>query len=210
MGVVDWVEVQIRIVDDAAAAPTSRPSDADNVYIKAAWLLSDGSVVDVDSDIPAINAGTNDPELTIPTGVDGLEFDDATQDLYVLVSHRNHLPIMSVAAVSASTDAADGGAYVHDFTEEDQAFLGTAKQIGTSYVMYAGNATGDSDVNDSDVNRVIFGSADSPSGDFGGSGYLFGDYNLNSDVNDSDVNIVIFGSSDTPAGNFGTGSPIVY
>ena len=58
-------------------------------------------MVDVDSDIAAINAGTNDPELTIPTGVDGLTFDATTQDLYVLVNHRNHLPIMSASAVAA-------------------------------------------------------------------------------------------------------------
>ena len=207
VGVVDWVEVQIRIVAEGVVEePTARPTDVANFYIKPAWLLSDGSVVDVDSDIAAINSGT-EGELTIPTGTDGLEFDESTQDLYVLVNHRNHLPIMSAAAV-----VADGaGAYVHDFTVVNQAFSGTAKLVGTSsYVMYAGNATGDANVDDSDVNRVIFGSADTPAGDFGGSGYLFGDYNLSGNVDDSDVNLVIFGSADTPAGNFGTGSPIVY
>ena len=111
MGVVDWVEVQIRVVANTVTDAPTEPTDAVTSYKKAAWLLSDGSVVDVDSDIALINDDTNDPELTIPTGTDGLTFDAATQNLYVLITHRNHLPIMSASAVTE-----DAGVYDYDFT----------------------------------------------------------------------------------------------
>ena len=209
VGLVDWVEVQIRLVDEGTlpSAATARPANTDNVYIKPAWLLSDGSVVDVDSDIAAINGGT-EGELTIPTGTDGLTFDETTHDLYVLVNHRNHLPIMSASAVAASTVAADGGAYVHNFTEADQAFPNTAKEVGGRHFMFAGDSIGFGAINISDVNTATFGAVDG--GQFGSAGYLSGDYNLSGNVNITDVNIVTFGSADTPSGNFGTGSPIAY
>ena len=119
VGVVDWVEVQIRVVANTVTDAPAEPADAVTSYKKAAWLLSDGSVVDVDSDIALINDDTNDPELTIPTGVDGLTFDAATQNLYVLITHRNHLPIMSASAVTE-----DSGVYDYDFT------TGTAQAVG--------------------------------------------------------------------------------
>ena len=205
VGLVDWVEVQIRIVANADSAPTSRPSDVNNLYIKAAWLLSDGSVVDVDSDIAAINDETEEPTLTIPTGTDGLEFDEGTQDLYVLVNHRNHLPIMSNVAVVADA----GGVYDYDFiTGLDQAVSGTAKEVGGRFFMYAGDSVGFGAISVSDVNNASLGT--SLGGQFDSEGYLLSDYNLSGNVNVTDVNIVNFGVSDTPSGNFDVSSPLVY
>ena len=209
VGVVDWVEVQIRVVANTVTAPPTLRSNADSLYIKPAWLLSDGSVVNVDSDIAAINAGTNNPELTIPTGDGGLEFDATTQNLYVLVNHRNHLPIMSAAAVPASTEAEDAGAYVHDFImEADQAFPGTAKlyTVNDTYVMYAGDSSGDEGITNIDSDNATRGSADN--GQFNQSGYLESDYTLSGSVANADGDIASRGSADN--GNFNITSPITY
>ena len=202
VGLVDWVEVQIRVVTQGEAAPTlARPTAAGSLYIAAAWLLSDGSVVDVDSDIPAINGGT-EGTLTIPTGTDGLAFDAGTQELYVLVNHRNHLPIMSATAVPVD----GGGVYDYNFMEENQAVSGTAKLVGGRYAMYAGDSSGDEGVTNIDANTAGRGTADN--GEFNESGYLASDYTLSGGVVTADADLARRGSADN--GNFNTTSPITY
>ena len=52
VGLVDWVEVQIRVVTQGADRPIAS-GVAVSSYKQAAWLLSDGSVVDANSDISA-------------------------------------------------------------------------------------------------------------------------------------------------------------
>ena len=203
VGLVDWVEVQIRVVANLDSAPTVRPSNLVNLYIKGAWLLSDGSVVDVDSDIVAINAAitagtTPDSTLTIPTGDGGLTFDSDTQKLYVLINHRNHLPIMS-PSVSGS-----GGVYSHDFTMTEALFA-TSKRLNNRYVMYAGDPEASGSIDDDDVNIVNLRETDPVPGQFGQRGqYLVGDIDFSTVVDDDDVNIVNLRETDPVPGNFGT------
>ncbi|MCB0752560.1 MAG: hypothetical protein KDC52_13905, partial [Ignavibacteriae bacterium] len=72
--IIDWVIVELRTSTDAASKVSSR----------ACFLKSDGSIVDLD--------GTSDVEFT--------NLDPNIDEYYVVVHHRNHLPVMSAAAVS--------------------------------------------------------------------------------------------------------------
>ena len=182
VGVVDWVEVQIRVV---ANTETQLPTGLTGVpaavssYKKAAWLLSDGSVVDVDSDIAAINAGTNDPELIIPTGTGGLTFNATTQKLYVLITHRNHLPIMSADAVSADGE----GVYDYDFTTGTAQAVGgvsALKEAGGILSMYVSDTDRDGNVGGSDISSDI-------RPNIGASAYHVGDVTLDANVGGADV-----------------------
>ena len=182
VGLVDWVEVQIRVVANTVTEPpATRPDDdAGDVYIKAAWLLSDGSVVDVDSDIATINSDSDtEGELTIPTGDEGLEFDAATQNLYVLITHRNHLPIMSASDVTANTDSV----YEYDFTTgTDQAVGGVSalKEAGGVLSMIVADTGRDGNVGGADISSDI-------RPNIGNATYHVGDVTLDANVGGSDV-----------------------
>ena len=180
VGLVDWVEVQIRVVADAAEAPTDRPTDVANLYIKPAWLLSDGSVVD--AELAAVTACRSNPAtdctLTIPTGTEGLTFDAATQNLYVVITHRNHLPIMSAFAVTEAS-----GVYNYDFTTgTDQAVGGVSalKETGGVLGMIVADTGRDGNVGGSDISADI-------RPNIGASTYHVGDVTLDANVGGADV-----------------------
>ena len=178
VGLVDWVEVQIRVVANTVTDAPTLPGDAANIYIKAAWLLSDGSVVDVDSDIAAINGGT-EGELTIPTGTDGLTFDAATQNLYVLINHRSHLPIMSASVVTAGSE----GVYDYDFTtsvSQAEGGVSALKETGGVPGMYVGDTNVDGGVSNADVDSGV-------RANIGNSTYHVGDVTLDANVGGADV-----------------------
>ena len=118
VAVVDWILVQLRLVPQGAQAPNSAcrstPACRDQVTVvtKAALLLSDGSVSSADAgDLLAEGVLT----------FDDVDFDPATQDMYIAVNHRNHLPVLSGKADDADTAPTDGD-YVYDFiTDPDPA-----------------------------------------------------------------------------------------
>jgi len=94
--VVDWVLVELR---DASVADSAFPETV--IARQAGFVLNDGSVVAVD-------------------GVSPMQFDvDIQYHLFAVVYHRNHLAIMSSAAVSDSA-----GVRFYDFTD------GAAKVYG--------------------------------------------------------------------------------
>ena len=177
VGVVDWVEVQIRVVANTVTDAPAEPIDAVTSYKKAAWLLSDGSVVDVDSDITAINGGT-EGELTIPTGTEGLTFDAATQILYVLITHRNHLPIMSASAVTEAS-----GVYDYDFTTGTAQAVGgvsALKETGGILGMIVADTGRDGGVGEADISSDI-------RPNIGNATYHVGDVTLDANVGGADV-----------------------
>ncbi|MCD4683421.1 MAG: hypothetical protein K8R86_09085, partial [Bacteroidales bacterium] len=117
--VVDWVIVELRDAVDAASA-----TGATKIAEQAAFLLKDGSVVDLD-------------------GSSTLQFMSAvSNNLFVVVWHRNHLGVLSASPVTGS-----GGMYSYDFsTSLSQAHGGGAgyKLIATSvYGMPGGDFDGD-------------------------------------------------------------------
>ena len=152
--VVDWVLIELR---DAANAVSA--TSATRIARQAAFLLKDGSVVGTD-------------------GSSILQFNNSfTQQLFVVVWHRNHLGIMSANGVTQS-----GGIYAFDFsTAAGQVYGGTAgyKNIsGSIWGMVAGDATHDGLINLSDkIQWAAFA---------GKKGYYDTDYNLNAQVNNPD------------------------
>ncbi len=88
--VVDWVLLEFReTTGDVYTADASTI-----VAQQAAFLLSDGSIVGLDGS----------SEVVVPTAF--------TDNLYVVVYHRNHIRVMSASALTMV-----GGIYVYDFTD---------------------------------------------------------------------------------------------
>ncbi len=155
MDVVDWLLIELR---DATDAPSA--DEATTIARQAGFLLKDGSVVGLD-------------------GSSILQFDNSyTQQLFVVVWHRNHLGIMTAAGVTESD-----GVYVYDFSlDATQAYGSNAgyKDIGGVWGMVAGDATHDGLINLNDKSRWA---------SFAGQkGYLNSDFNLDSQVNNPDKN----------------------
>ena len=163
-GVVDWVLVQLR-TDQTSTVAT-----------RAAFLKSDGSIIDID-------------------GTSGVAFPSLSAgNYYIVIRHRNHLAVMSAASV-----ALDATSSLYDFTD----WTGGQKAFGNSiamknlgggvYGMYAGNSDGNNVINVFDYNAV--GSS------LFQSGYRKGDHNMNGIVNVFDYNPVglnIFKTSQVP------------
>lgn len=126
-GVVDWVLVELRDSDDPANA------DETTTFMKQAYFLKyDGTIVDL--------SGAFLPSLGNPV---------LTNDMYVVVRHRNHIDVLSNTAVPLV-----GNAYTYDFsTALTQAYgAGAGYKLlgGTIYGMVSGDADADGKVFSSD------------------------------------------------------------
>jgi hypothetical protein len=110
-GVVDWVLVEVR--SGTAAATT--------VGRRAAFIRSDGTIVDVDGSSPVLFGG-------ISTG-----------SYYLVLRHRNHLAVMSAAAVALSASSA-----LYDFTTGSGKYYGgDAQELAVGvYGLWAGDVSG--------------------------------------------------------------------
>jgi hypothetical protein len=161
--VVDWVLIELRDAADAASA-----TSATRLARQAAFLLNDGSVVGMD-------------------GASVLQFSNTfTQQLFVIVWHRNHLGIMSANGVTAS-----GGIYSYNFTlSASQVYGGSAgyKNLnGTVWGMIAGDANHDNMVSLSD--KTLWSS-------FAGSkGYQSVDFSMDAQINNKDKNDAVIPNS---------------
>lgn len=157
--VVDWVLLEIRettgTADDATAATM--------VAQQAGFLLENGSIVGLD--------GSSD--ILIPTS-----FSD---NVYVVVHHRNHIKIMSANALTQV-----GGVYVYDFTDSAaKAWSGYQQAIGSGvYGMYAADFDADSEVFSGDVSILL---NDYPT--FGA--YISSDADLDGEVFSGDVSFLL-------------------
>lgn len=161
--VVDWVLVQLR---DAPTAGGAIPSTA--VATRAAFILDDGSIVDLD-------------------GSTNLSFNVVINDnLYVVVWHRNHLGIISANAL---TDAG-GGLYPYNFTTGSGQALGPngQKQIASGvYGMFGGDGTSSGVVSTFDKTTVWEPFA-------GTEGYNEADFNLDGQTSNEDKNDTYLGN----------------
>lgn len=117
--VVDWVLVEYRDAVDATSATFSTV-----IGRQAAFLLNDGSVVDLD--------GISDLQPSF----------SVMQELFVVIRHRNHLAVMSNDPLPMT-----GGIYTYDFTNaENKAYGGSNghKMVGVGvWGMVSGNCNGD-------------------------------------------------------------------
>ncbi len=103
--IVDWVLVELRTGQSAAAAASSRPLAGGRA---TGLLLSDGRIAGINEAASVADASLLDGvrfELKPPEG----------EDLYVLIHHRNHLPVMSSAPVVAATGTDCEADYCVDF-----------------------------------------------------------------------------------------------
>ncbi|MCF8368088.1 MAG: hypothetical protein K9G76_03540 [Bacteroidales bacterium] len=156
--VVDWVLIELRDAANASAAIPATMMDK-----QAGFVLRDGSVVG-------------------PDGYSFLQFDDnITQQLFVVVTHHNHIDIMSSVALSGSN-----GKYTYDFTTAaSQAYgLNAQKDLGGgAFGMYGGDSNADGMVDDLDLSASWTSEA-------GMQGYLSSDINLDGQSNNVDKNVI--------------------
>ena len=155
--VVDWLLVELR--ETLYTADSAGSSQA--VVRQAAFLLNTGQVVSYDRAGP-------------------LYFDlEITDNLFVALYHRNHLPIMSAIPLPLVDQV-----YTYDFTDDvNHAFGGENGMVQLAPTIWgkiAGDANADGEVNnpDKDDHWLI---------DNGTSGYLGSDFNMDGQVNDLDI-----------------------
>lgn len=182
--VVDWVLVELRETSGNASTAT----ELKTIAKKAAFLLTDGRIVDLD-------------------GTSNLMFDlEITENLFAIIWHRNHLGIMSAFPI-----VSNGGIYSYDFTTSaDQVYGGTSnsKQLSSNaWGMISGDGNADGLVNLTDKSQVW----DVQAGD---AGYQEGDFSLDVEVNNKDKNDFLVenvnSSSQVPGGvGFICGEPAV-
>jgi hypothetical protein len=169
VGVVDWVYLEFRETDgDASTATPDKFLDH-----QAAVVLSNGSIRRPDG-----------VSLVLYTG-------NITDDLYLIVYHRNHLPVMS-----ASPLYFDFGVYEYDFTTAlSGAYQNGQKSIGGGlFGMFGGNSDGNGIIDDDD--KDLNWSAEA-----GNAGYHAADLNLDGQVNNQD-------KDDLWVPNLGAGSKV--
>lgn len=161
---VDWVLIELHDATDASLV-----NAATRIGQKAAFLLTDGSVKELD--------GINLPIF---------EYAISNQ-LFVVVRHRNHLDILTAdPAVNISGD------YMYDFTTGfDKVFGGQdgCKEISPGvWGMIGGDANADGTVDDQDKSANWNSEAGLP-------GYLSSDLNLDGESNNIDKNDIWFNNT---------------
>ncbi len=171
--VVDWVTVELR---DAASAATAGPGTVIPGGTRAALLKSDGTIIGTEANPYLIFAG-------VPV----------TQNLFVVINHRNHLAILSSGPVTSA-----GGIYSWNFTtEQGQAYNNGQKMLATGkYGMIGGDGNGDAQVNALDKTAVWNIQA-------GKNGYSASDFNMDGEVANPDKNEIW-------VPNTGTGSSVQF
>lgn len=149
--VVDWILVQLRTGTDSASTVATR----------AGFITKHGKIVDMDGLSPLSFAGF------------------ALGDYYVVIRHRNHLPVMTAAAQALTQSSVE-----YDFSTAANKAYGTdaMKDLGSGvFGFYTGDANGNKQIQNDDKNdhwNVQVGSA----------GYKGADFNLNGQVQNDDKN----------------------
>ncbi len=149
--IVDWVLLDFRDATTAATALTST-----SIEKRAALLLKDGSIIS--------------PYGSIPVYLKA----EVTNNLFVVVTHRNHLSVMSANAVIKTGDT-----YTYDFTTAiSQAYNSGQKLVDGKAVFFAGDLNADGNINEIDE---TFWETQA-----GQKGYLQSDANLDTQVDNKD------------------------
>lgn len=161
--IVDWVLVQFR---KPASGLAVNATEATEVGTKAAFILQNGSIVNLD-------------------GVSPLSMDLRKQGPgFLVIRHRNHIAVMSNSLPSNAT-----GNYTNDFRILSNAYLNgaivtpplTLMPGSAQYGLWAGNANGDQAVNASDLTLV------KQRANLSALGYEANDVNMDGGVNGSDL-----------------------
>jgi Leucine-rich repeat (LRR) protein len=153
--IIDWLLIELRDAQNAGSA-----NESTVLARKAAFLLTDGSVVGMD-------------------GSSAIQFENSfTQQLFVVVWHRNHLGIMTANGVQESD-----GTYIYDFSLNAAQVFGQSagyKNVGGIWGMVAGDSNQDGLIDISDkIQWESFA---------GKNGYLDSDFNMDTQVDNTDKN----------------------
>jgi hypothetical protein len=151
--VVDWILVELRDTTEAALATPETI-----ISRQPAFILKNGSVVGLD-------------------GSSYLEFNNSiSNQLFVVLWHRNHLGIMSATPLVKIEDV-----YSYNFTTaSSMAYENGQKSLnGNTYGMFAGDADGNGELDLGDKNIYWEPQA-------GKTGYHTADFNLDMQVDNSD------------------------
>ncbi|MCF8405508.1 MAG: hypothetical protein K9H58_16300 [Bacteroidales bacterium] len=161
--IVDWVLLELRTSD----GDVSTANDYCMVAQQAAFLMNNGNVVDTDGSF----------DIPIPGAI------GATDNVYLVVRHRNHVDILSNFPLSNST-----GPYDYDFTVSQAMVYGETaghKNLAPGiWGMFAGDGYGDGSINIADIYNSWKPSA-------GEMGYYSGDTDMNGQCNNQDKNDVM-------------------
>jgi hypothetical protein len=156
--IVDWVLVELRETPGSAATATSSTV----IDRKAAFITKNGKVVALD--------GISLPKFYV----------SVTQNLYVVLYHRNHIGIMSSVPLMSV-----GNVFYYDFTTGlNKAYNNGQKDIGGGiFGMTGGDFMSDGTVDGNDYSNRWLPQA-------GTAGYLQADGNLDGQVDNKDKNDV--------------------
>jgi hypothetical protein len=157
--VVDWILIELRKANYIEGNTFSKV-----IGQKAALVTKTGVIIDENS--------SDTITVSVP--------DCINEDLYVVIYHRNHVPVMSSSPLPKIN-----GIFTYDFsTGTDKIFGGDngCKQIDVNiWAMLAADGNADGQVNFDDILNVWKQEA-------GTRGYKSGDFNLNGEVNNPDKN----------------------
>ena len=170
--IVDWILIDFRKPVTGLAADAN---SASAIARKACFLLTTGSIVEIDGITPII--------LTLNKQGSG----------FSVIRHRNHLGVMSP---SKPLDAV--GNFTNDFrvlanNYTNGLLTSPPAQLlaGGSYGLWAGNANKDGTVNAGDVGLV------KSNANLTLTGYVFGDVNMDQTVNSGDVGLTKISANST-------------
>ncbi len=158
MNIVDWILVEFR----DAPGDASTATEAAIFEYQAAFILNDGSIVGLD-------------------GLSGITLvNNVENNLYVVIHHRNHIPIMSANPIPLS-----GNVYEYDFTSSETTIYGgidcSVEVASGVWGMVAGDGLCDGSINENDE-AVIWES------EAGNKGYHSSDFDMNGEVDNIDKN----------------------
>jgi hypothetical protein len=159
-GAVDWVLVELR---QGTAAATQ-------FFTRAALLMSDGSVKDIDGTSAVAFAGV------------------ATGSYFVVIRHRNHVPVMSAGLVPVESTVP---VTVYDFTNELNNYPGGAgnaaqKEVTTGvFAMWAADFNIDGAITAPDFDEYLAKTT------ILATGYIRADYNLDTAVTAPDFDLYL-------------------
>ena len=143
--IVDWICIELR----------SNTSANSKIAQRAAFLRTDGQIVDLD--------GNN---LVTFNNISSGEY-------FIVIKHRNHLSIMSKNLIHLSSTSP-----LYDFTLDPNSAYGSEPLVKLTdgvYGMFSGDGDGNGIINITDYNSV--------SNNLFNSGYYSGDLDLNSIIN---------------------------
>ena len=157
--VIDWVLVELR----ETSGDITTATNATMIAQQAGFILNDGMIVNT--------SGNSSMNFNITV----------SENLFVVVRHRNHLDIISADPLTES-----GGVYSFDFTDGmDKVYggqLGHKELQPGTWGMISGDGDADGEVMNMDKVEIWEPQR-------GNSGYYQGDYNMNTNVYDEDKEI---------------------